>query len=422
MHGRRIAWRIFMGWSLLTVAAAVQAQVSTPVDSVQAVAISHRIDLYWVIGSMLKLAIPAVVLLSGWGARLRNACQRLARGSRYGTVTLFGFAYVLLNAALSLPFDYVRNYRLPSALGWLGQESAGQWLLGQVLLLVPMLAAVGLFLWVLYGLIRRSPRFWWLWITLALAPVALGALVIQPIWLKPLTAHYVPLADGPRRTMIEDLAARCGIRQPTVVVGGSDTAVYGLGPTTRIFLQSDFDKAYTPAQLRFTVAHELKHYVEGDNWKAWVTILALMLGGFGLVHGVARWALPRARRRLGFERLDDPASLPLFVLCLTGLWLAVTPAFLMLNRHIEREADRFGLELSHENEAAARLFAGWVGDGEMARPDWFQRVFIDTHPSLAERIRMANDYRPWRAGAPLAYADACAMDDAAPGRHAPPER
>lgn len=418
MRGVHFVRRIFIGWPLLFVAAAVRAQVAIPVDSARAVAVGHRIDLYWIIGSALALSIPAVVLLSGWGARLRSVCQRLMRGSRYGTLTLFGAAYVLLNAILSLPFDYFRDYRLPSALGWLGRESAGQWLLGQVLLLLPVLAAIGLFLWMLYALLRRSPRFWWLWATLTLAPVALGALVIQPVWLKPLTAHYVSLPAGPRRAMIEDLAARCGIPHPTVVVGGSDTAVYGLGPTTRIFLQSDFDKAYTPAQLRFTVAHELKHYIEGDNWKAWLTILALMLGGFGLVEGVARWALPCWHRHLGFERLDDPASLPLFVLCLTALWIAVTPAFLVLNRHIEREADRFGLELSHENEAAARMFAGWVGDGEMAHPGWFERVFIYKHPPLAERIEMANDYHPWLTGAPLVYADDCAMDAPVSGRPA----
>ncbi len=198
------------------------------------------------------------------------------------------------------------------------------------------------------------------------------------------------------------------------MVGGDDTSVLGLGPTNRVILQRNLWKTETPAQIRFTVGHELKHYVMGDNWKALAIVAALLLAGFWITQRLAGWALPRWHRRFGFSGLDDPASLPFFVLCFTGLWLVVTPAFLAFDRHIEAEADRFGLELTHENDAAARMFAGWVDDTELAEPGWFEHAFRATHPSVGERIRMANGYHPWTTGAALKYVGECSMGAQSP--------
>ncbi|WP_049620837.1 M48 family metalloprotease [Frateuria defendens] len=391
------------------VAGSAHAGVAVPHDSPAAIALGRTFDLYWIAEALLALLIPAGFLVSGFGARLSAACCRLAHGARYASVTLFGCAYLLLDALLRLPLDYLRHFVLPTSLGWLKQESAGGWLLGQGVSLLGLMIAVVLLLWMPYWLIRRSPRRWWLWSTAVSVPVACVLLVSQPLWMKPLAATYGPVADKSLQAQITMLAAQCGHRHVPVVVGGSDTTVVGLGPSSRIVLQRDLAEVESPSQVRFTIAHELKHYVMGDNWKALLIAALLLLAGFGSMHGVGGWAIGRWPRRLGFARLDDPASLPLFVLCATGLWLAVTPAFLAFDRHIEREADRFALEMTHENDAAARMFAGWASETELAEPGWFERLFRATHPPVGERIRMANRYRPWATGEPLEYAGECAM-------------
>ena len=144
----------------------------------------------------------------------------------------------------------------------------------------------------------------------------------------------------------------------------------------------------------------------GDNYKALAIVAGLLLAGFWLVNVLGRRAI--ARFNFGFKELSDPASLPLVVLILSLLWLAVLPAFNWEARSIEHEADRFGLELTHENRAMAELFAGWARSG-LSPPDydWFFLTFRATHPSLAERIRFANDYRPWEKGGELVYGDVC---------------
>ena len=137
----------------------------------------------------------------------------------------------------------------------------------------------------------------------------------------------------------------------------------------------------------------------GDNWKALAIIAAFMLG---------RAAIHRFSRLWGFSELSDPASLPLIVFLLTFFWLAISPFFNMFSRHIDLEADRFGLELTHQNHAAAMEFVGDVRSGRVA-PDWntFFLIFQGTHPSVAQRIEFANSYKPWEKGAPLVYGNVC---------------
>ena len=148
-----------------------------------------------------------------------------------------------------------------------------------------------------------------------------------------------------------------------------------------------------------------------DAWKGLAIIAACLLAGFWLTDRLGRAAIRAFSRRWGFSELSDPASLPLILFLMTFLWLAFVPFFNSIRRHIEHEADRFGLELTHKNHAAAMVFAGDVERGDVT-PDWdaFFLIFRATHPSAAQRIKFANTYTPWEQGAPLAYSNICKSD------------
>jgi Zn-dependent protease with chaperone function len=85
---------------------------------------------------------------------------------------------------------------------------------------------------------------------------------------------------------------------------------------------------------------------------------------------------------------------------------ASTPAVLALSRWQEREADRFGLEITRDNQAAARAFVR-LHDENLAVPrtGLLYRLWRGTHPDLADRIEFSNRYRPWSQGDPLRYGD-----------------
>lgn len=379
--------------------------VAVPVATAAAVAYAQTHEVLWAIAQLLTLALPAFLLFTGWGAKLRTGCAWLARGNRFVTLVLFAAVYLVLAALVAAPIDYLRAVTVEHEFGHAVQPPLA-WLLGEIAPLLVKIVAAALFLWIPFWLIRASPRRWWLTGALALIPVAFATLVALPVFVDPLTTHYRPLDDAKLTAQIEALAARCGVGPIPIFVGGDDDTVVGLGPTNRIVLEDHIERAETQEQIVGTISHELKHYVMGDNYKALAIVAAILFVGFWLVNLLGRVAIRRWHKRFGFDDLADPAALPLVVLILFAFWLGVLPLFNWEARSIEHEADRFGLELTHTNRANAELYAGWAKD---VPPDYdgFFAAFRATHPSLADRIRFANDYKPWKTGGPLVYGDIC---------------
>ena len=141
----------------------------------------------------------------------------------------------------------------------------------------------------------------------------------------------------------------------------------------------------------------------------WISIfLSSALTMLGL-YGVAphrRSAAGALRRALRVHRLADPASLPLLMLLLSLFSFVIAPAALALSRYHEREADRFGLELTRDNHAAATGFVALQQQNlAVPRPGLLYKIFRASHPPIGERVDFINGYRPWAAGQPGRYDD-----------------
>lgn len=354
-----------------------------------AMAWNHVIDLVWVVNRIVVLALFILVLATGWGARRYGWFHRLFRGRSYPSLVAYGWVLALLWWVVQLPGNFYQHAKYPAP----DADSFGEWLTGQVGLLLPVMLGIAVLAWLPYRLMRWSPHRWWLWLGAVSAPVLLAVFVLQPVWTVRASGLH-PLQDTSLSAEIRALAARCGIAHPQVVVGGDDTHVVGLGGASTIVLQSDLQKVENPAQIRFTIAHELKHYVEGDNWKAWAISVALVLLIAGTFHFAGRPLTRRWKNQFGFDEIGDPRSLPLLAVCVVLVWTVILPLFLSYNRHIERDADRFGLALSGERHAAGALFRSWKGELSLPDTDIFGRLIRANHPSTSERIRMAETFEP----------------------------
>jgi Zn-dependent protease with chaperone function len=110
--------------------------------------------------------------------------------------------------------------------------------------------------------------------------------------------------------------------------------------------------------------------------------------------------------RMGFYQLSDVASLPLLMLLLTAFSLVITPAALAFSRYHEHEADRFSLELTHDNRAAATAFVALQQQNlAVPRPGLLYKIFRASHPPIGERVDFINSYRPWKQGEAGRYRD-----------------
>jgi STE24 endopeptidase len=383
--------------------------VPIPPTTARAVAFSHDANRLWVAGRMFLLAIPAFVLFTGLASRTRSVVTRLVHGSFFWTVTTCALGYLGLFALLFLPLEYILH-RLLVAYGLTGNGVA-RWLAEQGSGLLVKAVIVLLVAWIPYALIARSPNRWWLWSAALAVPLVASFFVMQPIWIDPMFHTYKPLEDKELRTMIETLAARVGLADIPILQsdgGGGDSCgvacVSGMGPSRRIVVSETATAHYSKREIRSIVGHEMKHYLKDDNVKAFVIVSMLLLAGLWITHRLGGAAARRFAGRWGFSNLADPASIPLLVLCLSLVYVVAEPLFLAYSRHVEFEADRFGLELTRDNDAAATTL---VKDAQLAPidpdPGWFATVFRENHPSIDTRIRFANSYHPWLEGKPLVY-------------------
>ncbi len=377
----------------------------------------HRTgNALWILDTLIAFALPAAILAFGWSARLQDLARRIGRGW-LGTLLVYVALFILVVSVVTLPLDWYEQYLRQHAYG-LSNQTIGKWAsdsatsLALGLVVGPLLAIVP------YGFLRWSPRRWWLWAGLAALPILVTTFIVLPVWVSPLYNDYGPLADTALEARILDQASRAGIEGSRVfeVDKSVDTKalnayVVGFGETKRIVLYDTLLEKLTPEEILFVLGHEMGHYalrhvpvLLAINWL--LTVLALWV-----VHRSAGRLLRWFGRRFGFDRLDDPASVPLFLLLTLLVSFAVQPAVLALSRSQEREADRFGLEITRDNRAAATAFVKLQRENlTVPRPAPLYTFWRAGHPSLAERITFANEYRPWATGAPLRYGDRFAGD------------
>jgi Zn-dependent protease with chaperone function len=375
----------------------------------------------WIVNQIWALLVPALFLFTGFSARIRTWAQQ--RASTWPVVlAIYAVVYLLLNFAIDLPLAYYEGFVRPHAYG-LSNQSLGHWL-GNVLkaLLVAATQPSSLrhlpglllgvpFLVVLYGCLRASPKRWWLYMGLFMIPAAIFVMLIGPLWIAPLFNRFGPMKDKALEAQILDLARRAGIEggrvfevdksRDTKTVNAYVTGVFG---AKRIVLWDTAIAQLEPRELRTVMGHEMGHYVLGHVTQGIALQGCLGIGGFYLVNLTGWGLIKRFKSRFGFDELSDVASVPLFVLLLNVLFLAASPLVMAVSRHFEHEADRFALEITHDNHAAATAFVKFHERNlAIPRPPWLLQFWLGSHPSLGDRIDFANEYRPWEKGQPEKY-------------------
>lgn len=396
--------------SVDTLLAAVQA-VAIPEPSELALRYHRTGNALWILNTLIGFAIPAALLWFGWSARLRDIARRIRRGW-LGTLLVYVALFIVLTSIVTLPLDFYEQYLRQHAYG-LSNQTLGKWASDAATSLVIALLVGPLLAVVPYFLLRRSPRRWWLAAGLAALPILILSYIVVPIWILPLYNEFGPLSDPALEARILDQAARAGIEGSRVYEAemSVDTRtvgayVVGFGATKRIVLYDTLLEKLTPEEILYVVGHEMGHYVLRHIVILLILNWLLVLAALWVVHRTSGHFLRRYGRRFGFERLDDPASAPLLLLLASLISLIVQPLMLGLSRHLEREADRFGLELTRENRPAAMAFVKLQQENLLVpRPAPIYRIWRASHPSLSERITFCNEYRPWATGAPLRYGD-----------------
>lgn len=389
--------------------APAESVVSVPEPDAKALAYYRSGNVLWVVGQLFGLAFPLVLLATGFSARMRDRAERIAP-HWLGTVAVYAVFYCALDWVVARPLGFYAGYLRPHAYG-LSSQTFAKWLRDSALdlgvsTLVGGVVALGLYAW-----IRKAPRRWWLGATACLIPFLLLVFLIEPLWIAPLYNDFGPMKDPALEAQILGLAERAGIEGSRVfeVAKSVDTHtvnayVTGFLASKRIVLWDTLLAQLDEPEVLFVMGHEMGHYALGHVLQG--ILLYSLLAGLGLyaIQRVAPRVIARWCGRMGFVRLGDVASLPLLLLLLQLGSFAILPAALAFSRHMEHEADRFGLELTQDSHAAATAFVKLQRNNlSNPRPGPLFVWWRGSHPSLGDRIDFANAYRPWERGEVLRY-------------------
>ena len=157
---------------------------------------------------------------------------------------------------------------------------------------------------------------------------------------------------------------------------------FGVGPSRRVVVWDTLlDGRFSPNEVDVVLAHELGHH-SGDH-------IAKAIGWFAIFALPGALVLMLATRRRG--GMGDPRAVPLALLVAAAWTLVTTPAQNVVSRRAEAEADWKALQTTRDPKAARGLFREFAVTslGDPSPPTWAY-VLLETHPTLAQRVAMAD--------------------------------
>ena len=362
---------------------------------------SRILDAIYFGGFFYSCAVLILVLKSGISARLRNVAARISRW-RFVTVAIYFALLSLVTTALEYPLAIYAGFIVPHQFA-LTHQTFAAWM-SDFAKGVAVDIAIGGFIAALAVLCIRRVRRWWFPLWLGSIPLIILGVIITPLIIDPLFNKFEPLKDVQLRNDLLAEASRAGIEGSRVyqVDKSKQTTemnayVTGLGPSKRIVLWDTLLNKMDHDEILAVMGHEMGHYVLHHIWKGIAFAVAVSFLGFLIAQiiyerGLAYW---------GFSDRADPAALPWLLLIAAVINFLLSPASNGFSRHIEHEADRFGLELTHFNEPMASSFVKFAEDSKRdPNPPRFIEWWRYSHPAAQRRIDFALSYRPWELNPP----------------------
>ncbi len=384
-----------------------------PPDRYQKARSINRIRFWGTLGSFVY-GLLALWLVLRWklAAKYRTRAENVSP-KRSLQALVFSPLLILTIDVLGLPPGIFRNWVLRkygiSIQGW--GSWFWDWTKGE---LISVIIAT-ILIWILYAIIRKSPRRWWFYFWLTSLPIGLVLFFLQPLIIDPLFFKFEPLAqkEPVLTASLERMVQRAGEDIPPermfwMGAGEKLTAlnayVTGFGTSKRIVVWDTTIKKMSAPQIVFVAGHEMGHYVLLHIPKGLAFFAALLFVFFYLGFRLIGRVLARWGANWSIRGLDDWASLPALLLLLSIFSFVASPIASACSRHYEHQADQYGLEVTHgltpdSNHVAAQAFQ-ILGDVDLADPEPNPvAVFLFySHPPIPDRVQFALTYDPWSKG------------------------
>jgi Zn-dependent protease with chaperone function len=361
---------------------------------------------YWLqlVDLLYTLAVAWLLLGTGISRRLRELAQRTTRFRPLQT-GIYALGYLLLTFILGFPLTayagFVREHKYglsnQTFSAWLSDLAKG---FAITLVFGTVLAVI------VYAVVRRFPRTWWLWAAGVVLALLAVVIIIAPVYLAPLFNKYTPLTDAKVRDPILRMAQANGVPADNVWVFDASKQtkrisanVSGFLGTERVSLNDNLLERATLPEIESVMGHELGHYVLNHVYEDFFELGIIVVAGFAFVFFTFEPTRRRWGRRWGVTGPDDAAGLPLLWALLAVFLFLATPALNTIIRSNEAEADAFGLNAARQPDGFASI-ALKLGEYRKLNPGPLEEWLFFDHPSGRNRILMAMRWKAAHPGEP----------------------
>ena len=339
-----------------------------------------RVD--WLLTIVAQLA--ALAVLAWRGPRIARALDL----GRVGTGVMLGVLSLAIVWLATLPFGLASEW-------WqrrhgISRASYIEWLTLPWATLTGIVVDVTIAIAIVMLLAGRFRRLWWTLAAPVFVAIAVVSALVFPL-LPGLSTHGVrdpALAGEIRRLAREEGVQGTPVKVERVhdVTTAANAMAEGIGPTKQVVLWDTLlDGRFARGEIRVVVAHELAHIAREHVWKS--------LAWFALFAVPGALVLAEATRRRG--GIHQPGTIPFALLVLTVLQLALLPVSNVISRRYEAEADWIALNATRDPASVRGLFTSFSATSlAQPRPPTWSYVLLETHPTLLQRLAMA---QAWRA-------------------------
>jgi STE24 endopeptidase len=350
---------------------------------------------YWMIlwDFLYGGGVLLLLLELGWSAAMRNMAERFTRRQPIQTA-LYWVQYLLVTTILGFPLAVYEDYFREHKYG-LATQTFGPWMVDQVKSLLVNLVLGGILAMLLFGMVRRLERTWWIWGSAVTLCFMMVVVLIAPVYIVPIFNQVTVLNDPKVTQPILSLARANGISAHDVfeIDASRQTTrmsanVSGFGRTMRITLNDNLLRRGSPEEIQAVMGHEMGHYVLHHIYKDVLFFGVVIVIAFALLQRSLHWCRGRWGEKWKIRGLGDTAGLPLVILLVSIFGFVATPILNTHTRTQEGEADMYGLNASRQPDGFAQA-AIHLGEYRKMNPGPVEEFIFFDHPSGRNRIYAA---------------------------------
>ena len=377
--------------------------------SVMVISVAERF-IYWV------LMISLLALF--WKNSAANS-----RIAIYRAIAIFIVFNIILYISV-LPLQYFREFVLAHKFG-LSNQSLSAWFIDVLKDRSIMIALNSFLMALLYVLILKFPKKWWIFAASILILFLLLGNFIYPVIIDPIFYNFTALKDESLQKDIRIITDNAGIKINSILIADASRKTntvnayfYGIGSTKRIVIYDNLLNNHSRDEVLSVIAHEVGH------WQHRHIILSIIIGiaEIILLVFILKIIQPGLRMQTGeqekniFQVKNSPQkqsvsrsynqsinfgakNIIILFMLYSFLSFIIMPINNLVSRQFEKQADMAAFNLTVNAEAQVKIFENLAKSNlSNVRPGKVLQYFIFSHPPIMDRINSILDKQSLSGG------------------------